>query len=193
MPDSSADLFLVLHATVLSVFVGATSVSMLLAVISRLRVRRPLLVWRTGEWMRIPLGPTLFLGAIGVAFAVSAWTGRGIDPHVMVGYPAGGAFWWVATWLCRSVIITEYGIIHDTTCISRAVSWSQITDYFVTEDNGRRVVAFFYRDDNDHRQRLNLHVPACHEEAFQRLLARKLDPRFRCMMREPYDEETLGE
>jgi hypothetical protein len=194
MPDSSADLFFLLHAAVLSVFVGATSVSMLLAVISRLRIRKPLLVWRSGGWTRLPVGPTLFLGAVGLAFAASVWMGRPIEPHVMVGYPAGGVFWWVATWLCRSVIVTEYGIIHDVTCISRAISWSQITDYFVAEnESGQHVVVFFYQDDHGSRQRLNLPVPEHHRASFEQLISRKLDPRFRCTMREPFDEEAFGE
>ncbi|NBC87840.1 MAG: hypothetical protein GVY25_16795 [Bacteroidetes bacterium] len=193
MPDSPADILFLLHAAVLSVFVGATSVSMLLAVISRIRVRKPLLVWRTGKFSRIPIGPTLFLAIVAVAFLASAWTGRSIAPHVMIGYPAGGVFWWIATWLCRSVIVTEYGIIHDVTCISRAVSWSQITDYFAAEDDGRAYMVFFYENDDGERCRMNLPVPESQRAPFEQLISRKLDPRFRCKMREPYDEEAFDE
>lgn len=194
MPDLPVDFFFVVHAAVLSVFVGATSVSMLLAVISRLRVRRPLHVWRYGQFARIPIGPTLFLVLVAIAFGVAAAMGRTIEPHVLIGYPAGGAFWWIATWLCRSVIVTEYGIIHDVTCISQAVSWSQITDYFVTTgDDGWTYVAFFYRDDDGTRQRLNVPVPKTQKTAFEQLIAQKLDARFRCMMQETHDEEAFGD
>jgi len=194
MPDLPVDFFFVLHAAVLSVFVGATSVSMLLAIISRLRIRRPLHVWRYGQFARIPIGPTLFLVLVAVAFGVAVAMGRTIEPHVLIGYPAGGVFWWIATWLCRSVIVTEYGIIHDVTCISRAVSWSQITDYFVTTgDDGWTYVALFYRDDDGTRQRLNVPVPKTHKAAFEKLISQKLDARFRCIMRETHDEEAFGE
>ena len=106
---------------------------------------------------------------------------------------AGGVFWWIATWLCRSVIVTEYGIIHDVTCISRAVSWSQITDYFAAEDDGRAYMVFFYENDDGERCRMNLPVPESQRAPFEQLISRKLDPRFRCTMREPYDEEALDE
>ena len=194
MPELQVDLFFVMHAAVLSIFVGATSVSMLLAVISRLRIRRPLQVWRYGRVSRIPVGPTVFLVLVTLAFGATAATGGTIEPHVLVGYPAGGVFWWVATWLCRSIVVTDYGVIHDVTCISRAVSWSQITDYFVTTgDDGWTYVVFFHRDDDGMRQRLNVPVPEHQREAFEQLISRKLDTRFRCMIRKSYDEETLGE
>ena len=194
MPELPVDLFFVMHAAVLSIFVGATSVSMLLAVISRVRIRRPLQVWRYGRVLRIPVGPTAFLVLVTLAFGATAATGGTIEPHVLVGYPAGGVFWWVATWLYRSIVVTDYGVIHDVTCISRAVSWSQITDYFVTTgDDDWTYVVFFYQDDDGMRQRLNVPVPEHQRDAFEQLISRKLDTRFRCMMRKSYDEETLGE
>ncbi|PEN14172.1 hypothetical protein CRI94_03780 [Longibacter salinarum] len=188
-----AEILFVLHAVVLSVFVGVTSVSMLLAIISRLRIRKPLLSWRRPSFLQVPIGPSLFLLVVFVAFALSMWTGHSIDPHVIVGYPAGGIFWWVATWLCRSVVVTEYGIIHDMTCINRAISWSQITDYFFAEEEGQSYLVFFYEDDEGSHRRINLPVSEHVRAPFEQLISRKLAPRFRCTMHKPYDEETLDE
>lgn len=193
MPDLPESFYFALHASVLTVFVGATSVWMLTAVIHRLRVRRPLFVWRPRRLHGLPIAPTLFLLAVSVVFVASIAMGRPIPPYVLVGYPAGGVFWWVARWIARSTVVTEYGIIHDVTRISRAVSWSQMTDYFIASDRHGPYAAFFYSDDDGERRRLTLPVPPADLPMFKRLLSRKIDPRFEHRTQEAYDSEALGE
>jgi hypothetical protein len=101
------------HLLMLSAFVGATSVAMLVAVLGRLRIPRTLCVWRHGRFTALPLGPLLFLLATAAAFIGASWEGHALPPHVLIGYPAGGVFWTIATWLVRSVVITEYGLVTD--------------------------------------------------------------------------------
>lgn len=187
---SSVDVLNALHLVLLSSFVVVTSVSMLLGLISRVRVRRPLLVWRNGPFRGIPLGPSLFLGLVGAGFAAALLTNTSLSLPVWVGYPMGGFFWWLATWLARSVVVTEYGVIHDLSRISTAVAWGQVTDYFVTERDGTPHYAFFFRND-DGRHRLDLPVPEAAADAFDAVVARKLDARFAYAEQEAYDEEPL--
>lgn len=185
---ASADVLSVLHLLFLSAFVGVTSVSMLVALISRMRIQRTLLVWRTGPMTGFPVGPSLFLAAVGAGFAVAVWNDVSLAPSVWIGYPAGGLFWLVATWLARSVVITEYGIIHDVSRISRAVAWGQVVDYFTTTRNGTPHFVFFYMEE-DARHRLDLPVAEPAAPAFQNIVSRKLDARFAFTARQAYDEE----
>lgn len=153
---------------------------MLYALISRLRLCRPRLSWSCGSYCRIPIGPSLFLVAVAAALAAAYWTGRPVQPHVLVGYPAGGLFWWIATWLAQSVVVTEYGIVHDVTRISRAVAWGQVVDYAVAARDRHHHYVFFYDDPDDEqpRQRLDVRVPNAHAADFAEVVAHKLDARF---------------
>lgn len=177
---ASVDLLLsIVHLVVLSVFVGGTSVLMLGAILSRLRVRRPLFCWRDGSLICAPLGPTLFLvGVLGALGWVEA-AGRSVPPSVWIGYPAGGLFWFVATWLIQSVMVTEYGLVPDLLRPRRAVAWSQIVDYVATKRDGRRYFVFFYRDrDTRERCRLDLSVPDRHVDDLREIVEAKTAARF---------------
>lgn len=187
---SPADVLHVLHLVLLSAFVVVTSVSMLLSLVSRVRIRRPLLVWRDGPFRGIPLGPSLFLAFVATGCIAALATNTSLSLPVWIGYPIGGFFWWVAAWLGRSVVVTEYGVIHDLSRISTAVPWGQVTDYFVTERNGSPHYVFFFTND-DGRHRLDLPVPASAAPAFDAVLARKLDARFALAEQEEFDEEPL--
>lgn len=181
-----------LHLIALATFVGVTSVLMLVAVISRLRIRRPLLVWRrSGPLTSLPLGPLLFLLIVAAGFVHVAWTGRSVPLVVLLGYPAGGLFWFVATFLVRTVLVTEYGIVHDLTRVHRTVVWSQVADYFTTTRSGEPYVVFFYRGSNGEHRRLSLAIPKPHAEALYEILHRKLDTRFAASAREAYEEESI--
>lgn len=186
---SFADVLAVLHAVVLTLFVGGTSVLMLTAIVSRLRIRRPLLVWRTGTLTRIPIGPSLFLllAAIGIVYA--AVEGIDLPPTALIGYPAGGVFWFVAAWLAQSTVITEYGLVPSLPCHRRAVAWSQVVDYASTSRNGRPHFVFVYRDreSREHR-RLDLPVPERCLDGFWDILSTKLDVRRSFAGASPLDE-----
>lgn len=176
---TTADILAVFHLALLAAFIGVASLSMLLTLISHLRVRRALLSWQRGRLGGLPLGPACFLMAAlgGVAYALVQ--GHPMRPSVLVGYPAGGAFWFVAAYLARSVLVTEYGLIHDVNRIGQAVAWSQIVDYFVVEADHKARYVFLYREPGSpRRHRLELTVPARRVEAFQRLVHQKLEARF---------------
>lgn len=188
----STDVIPILHRLAVAAFVGVTSVSMLVAVLSRLRVPRPRIVWRrSGPLTRIPLGPLLFLlvaaGGIGHAWM----TGRTVPLYVLVGYPAGGAFWFLATWMVRSVVVTEYGIVPDVRRVHRAVVWSQIVDYFVRRKGGSVEFVFFCRGEEGERHRFELPVPKRHALTFRRLVERKLAFRFRVASDEGLEPDEL--
>jgi len=174
---SVADVLFGIHLTVLTVFVGVTSVAMLVAVLSRLRIPRTLCVWRRGPLTSVPIGPSLFLLAVGLGFGWAAWAGVSIPPYVLIGYPAGGVFWAVATWLIRSVVLTEYGLVPNIHRLHKAVAWRQVVDYFVVPHEGRTRYSFLYVEDGV-RKRLDVSVPAHHEETVRRIVEGKLDVRF---------------
>jgi hypothetical protein len=176
---ATADLLSIIHLALLAAFIAVASLSMLLTLISHLRVRRMLLSWQDGRFYGIPLGPTCFLVATFVGLGYALMEGQAVQPSVLVGYPAGGAFWLVAAYLARSVVITEYGIIHDINRISQAVAWGQIVDYFTVDaDRGVRYVFFYAEAGDAQRYRLEITVPTARADAFQRLVEAKLDARF---------------
>lgn len=177
--SSDAPLLSIVHFAVLSVFVGGTSVLMLGAILSRLRVRRPLLSWQTGSLICAPLGPTLFLVAVLGGLGGAEATGWSVPPSAWIGYPAGGLFWFVATWLVQSVMVTEYGLVPDLPHLRRAVAWSQIVDYVATTRDGQRHFVFFYRDrETQERCRLDVPVPDRHVDDLREIVEAKLATRF---------------
>lgn len=176
---SAANLFLVLHWIALAAFVGVTSVAMLVAVISRLRIRKPLLVWHTGPLTRFPLGPSLFLLVVAVGIGSAVVQGHPVPTAVLLGYPAGGLFWFVATWLAQSVLVTEHGLVPDVTRLHCAVPWRAVVDYVVTTREGQPHFIFVYRNADGPPQRLDLPVPDAHAEAVRDLVRRKVGNRFR--------------
>lgn len=181
-----------LHLVALAAFVGVTSVAMLVAILSRLRVRRPLLAWRrSGPLTSVPLGPSLFLLIVTLGFVLVEWSGQSVPLVVLLGYPAGGLFWFLATWMVRTVLVTEYGLVHDLTRMHRTVVWNQVVDYFTTTRSGQPCVIFFYRDAEGEHQRLSLTVPASCMEALGNILRRKLDARFASSVKQAYEEEPI--
>lgn len=190
---AAADVLSVLHLLLLSTFVGGTSVAMLVALINRLRVTRPVLAWRTGPVTGLPLTPLLFLALAVGGLSGATWMGQSVPPSVWIGYPAGGLFWFAAAWLARSIVVTEYGIIHDVNRLHRAVAWSQIVDYVETTRRNRPHFVFLYRDDDGARSRRDLPVAEAQADAFRTLVQQKLDARLQLSPGQALDEETLDE
>lgn len=188
---TTAELLSVLHLALLSAFVGVASLSMLLTLISYMRVRRMLLSWRLG---RVPLGPACFLAVVFGGLTYALWQGHAIRPSVLVGYPAGGAFWFVAAYLARSVVVTDYGIIHDVNRISQAIAWRQVVDYFTVDaERGVRYVFFYTEEGRRPCYRLEVTVPAGCAETFRRVVEDKLETRFAPSLREAPGRKTLEE
>jgi len=188
---SAANLVPILHCVALAAFIGVTSLSMLVAVMGRMRLRRPLLIWRRPGSIRSSLlGPVLFLLLVGGGLGHAWLTGRSVPLAVLVGYPAGGAFWLVATWMLRTVVVTEYGIVPDLSRVHRAVVWSRVVDYFTTTRQGQPLVVLLYRGPDGARRRLDLPVPRARAGALREIVERKLAARF-SMPDVEVDEDVL--
>lgn len=179
-------MFAAAHLIAVAVATVVTSTLMLVAVISRLRVRRPLLAWRTGLLGGLPLSPVLFLTAVAAGMTMAWEPGAKIHPVLALGYPAIGLFWFVALWHARTTLITEYGIVHDVVRISRAVPWGRIVDYSTTPTAlGGAHFIFFYRTQSGVK-RLDIDVPDRQRAAFEKVVKRKLDDRFAFSLRASY-------
>jgi hypothetical protein len=188
---SAANLVTIVHYLALSAFIGVTSISMLVAVAGRMRLRRPLLTWRRpGSILRELLGPVLFLLLVGGGLGHAWLTGRSVPLAVLMGYPAGGIFWLVATWMLQTVVVTEYGIVPDLSRVHRAVVWSRVVDYFTTTRQGQPLVVVLYRGPEGEHHRLDLPVPRAHAAALREIVERKLRARF-SMPDEEIGEEVL--
>lgn len=188
---SAADLVPLLHPIALCAFVGVTAGALLAAVGARMRLRRPRLAWHApGRWARLPVGPTLFLGLVVAGGAHAWWTGSAVPISVMVGYPAGGLFWFAAVWVGRTVVVTEYGIVPAVRRTGDAVVWSQIVDYAITQREGTPQFVFFYRGAEGGRHRLDVKVPRARVAALREVVRQKLDARFSVRGEGTVDEGT---
>ncbi len=175
---SIADVLAAFHAVALILFVGGTSVSMLAAIVRCLRIQRPMLVWCAHGVIRVPIGPSLFLLLLIPGLAYAEASGIDVPPTALVGYPAGGLFWFVATWLARSTIVTEYGIVPTLSCLNQAVAWSQVVEYAEVSKDGRPHFVFVYRDrENQEHRQLGLPVPERCLEEFRDIATTKLEAR----------------
>lgn len=188
---SVADLVSTLHLLALSAFVGGTLAAMLVVLIRRLRVRRSLLVWRSGPFTPLPLGPTIFLVVVALGMAHAWATGRSVSLVVLLGYPAGGFFWFIATWILQTVVVTEYGLIHDLSRPSHSVAWRQVFDYFMRTQSGQTYFVFVYRGPEGTPHRFDLPVPDAQVDALQEIVQRKLDSRFAFSVKQSYNRDVI--
>lgn len=175
MPVVSA-LLPLLALLVLAVYVAGTAAWMLRALARRLRLRRPLVAWRTGRG--IPLAPTLFLGGVALGLAGAGAAGWAVSASAALGIPAGGVFWLVAAWVDRSVVVTEYGIVVGPARHRRAVAWGQFVDVAATAHAGQPRLVLVYRDrKTGARRRLALSPPAGRADDVRAIVRRKLGGR----------------
>ncbi|RMH57224.1 MAG: hypothetical protein D6685_12810 [Bacteroidetes bacterium] len=188
---TAPDLFTTLHIVLLLGFVGVTSLLLLVTIVNWLRVRQPVLSWRTGPVLRLPGWPVAFLLTVLVLFGLSVALDHQIPLPLFGGYLLGGGFWLVAASLASSVVVTEYGIITDVNHADDAVGWSQVVDYFEVPQGCRTGFVFFYLDAHDRRRRLELAVPRNRRAAFRALLHRKLDVRFDLALERAYGKKEL--
>lgn len=188
---TAPDLFTTLHIVLLLGFVGVTSLLLLVTTVNWLRVRQPVLSWRTGPFLRLPIWPTAFLATVLVLFGLSVVLDHQIPLAIFGGYLLGGGFWFVAASLSSSVIVTEHGFIADVNHTDDAVGWSQVVDYFEITQGRRTGYVFFYLDEHDQRQRLELPVPKARRAAVQALVHRKLDTRFDLAVEQAYGKKEL--
>ncbi len=172
------DALLSLHLLLVLGLLGIASVLLLVTVTNRLRIRHTVLSWRRGPMWGLPIGPSIFVALIVGAAALAFALGRPLGVALLGGYLAAGLFWMISSYLSRSIIVTEYGLITNVNCSDLSVAWGQVVDYFTFDTGKRQGHVFIYVDPGGKRKRLEVAVPAALQEDFVLLVARKIDNRF---------------
>ena len=180
-----------LHLILQVGFISVTLLFLIVTVMNRMRVRHVRLTWRTGKLLGLPAIPTVFLGVVLLVVIGALALGQTFPLQLMAGYFIGGLFWFVASLLSTSVLVTEHGLIYHMNRSGRAVTWEQVIDYFETASARKQCYVFFYLDPSDTRRRLELKVPRSHRAAFRRLVAEKLDARFDLSAQQVYGRKAL--
>lgn len=170
-----------LHLVLLCAFLGVTSTWMLWAVINWMRVRHVRMTWMGERTARALAWPAAFTAAVVAALAGAWWAGQMLWAVVLAGYGAGGAFWFTAAFLARTVLVSRYGVVAHAGRGRQAVAWQQVVDYFSRPGAGRYVFFYedeFYESEGRRRHRLELQVPPAYRVAFAALVQEKVDARF---------------
>lgn len=182
-----ADLIALLHTALLTAFVVVTALLMLVTVANRLRLRNVRLSWRGEGSFAFPIAPTLFITAVLACLAYAALSEAALSPLLFAGYLLGGVFWFVSGLFTAAFTVTDCGLVRNGRRVSHAIGWGQIVDYFEQPHEGRHRFVFFYLDRAGHRRRFEVDVPTGRYEAFQGLVAERLETRF-----DPMVEERVG-
>lgn len=162
--------------------------AMIAAVLHRLRIRRPLLIVRTGPLQGIPLSPLLFLSLVAIGLTAAWITDHPVHPIVALGYPAIGSCWFAALWNIHLTIITEYGIVPDVHRMDTAVPWGRVVDYSIspTDDGGAHFMFLHRTDGPSAPARLDVHVPVSQYATMEAIVRQKLDARFMLAVQSAY-------
>ncbi len=188
---AAADILATLHLILQVGFISVTVLLLFVTVVNRLRVRHVLLAWRTGKLLGLPLWPTVFLVAVLLFFSGALAMGQALAWTMVVGYLVGGVFWFAASLLSTSVLVTEFGLIYHPNRAGHAVAWGQVVDYFDDNTVLPARYVFFYLDPTDARRRLELKVPRSQRAAFQQIVREKLDVRFDLSVQQVYGKKAL--
>ncbi len=188
---AAADILATLHLILQVGFISVTVLLLFVTVVNRLRVRHVLPAWRTGKLLGLPLWPTVFLVAVLLFFSGALAMGQALAWTMVVGYLVGGVFWFAASLLSTSVLVTEFGLIYHPNRAGHAVAWGQVVDYFDNDTVLPARYVFFYLDPTDVRRRLELTVPRSQRVAFQQIVREKLDARFDLSAQQVYGKKAL--
>ena len=189
---SAAAVLATLHLIVQVGFVSVTMLLLIVTVMNRMRVRHVRLRWRTGKLLGLPAWPTMFLAAVVLFYVGALALGQTLPLKMVAGYFIGGLFWFVAGLFSSAVLITEYGMIYHPNRAGHAVAWEQVVDYFETKTaSNKPCYVFFYLDPTEARCRLELMVPSAQRAAFSRVVAEKLDARFKLSAQQVYGKKAL--
>lgn len=164
--------------------IGAAAV----AVVARLRIRRPLLAVRTGPLGGLPLTPLLFLGVVAMGLTAAWATSNAVHPILALGYPTIGGLWFVTLWCIQPTVVTEYGLVPDVQRMERAVPWGRIVDYSVSRgpDDSAHFIFFYRNGAKASPARMDVHVLATQHDALMHIVQRKLDARFAVAIQKAY-------
>jgi hypothetical protein len=166
-----------LHTVLVLAFVGVTALLLGVTVVHRMRIRNVRMTWRSGRIGSLPIWPVVFIGIVAVFLVYAGNTFPVISLDVFSGYLLGGILWFCAVLISSTVVVTEYGVIPEVGRTGEAVGWGQIKDYFEVPVEKQTHFVFIYADFLGDRNRIEITVPASHEERFRRILRDKLDSR----------------
>ena len=188
---AAADVLATLHLILQVGFISVTVLFLFVTIVNRLRVRHVMLGWRTGKLWGLPLWPTVFLVGVLLFLGGAMAMGQALSWTMVVGYLVAGVFWFAASLLSTSALVTEFGLIYHPNRSGHAVAWGQVVDYF--DDNTRPPAryVFFYLDPTETRRRLELTVPRSQREAFREIVREKLDARFELSAQQVYGKKAL--
>ena len=187
----ASDILTTLHSVLLVGFLSVTLLLFLVTLINRMRVQHPILVWRPTGLSGLPLWPSVFVGTVLLLLVLACMVGQPVRPEVFAGYLLGGLFWFVASWLSCSVVVTEYGVVRNINRTADTMAWGQSVDYFFREESEQACYVFFFMDSKGRRQRFELWVPVTYQKRFQHVVKAKLDARFEFSMRQAYGKKAL--
>ena len=187
----TADILTTLHSVLLVGFLSVTLLLFLVTLVNRARVQHPILAWRPSRLSGVPLWPSAFIGTVLLLLVLASIVGQPVRPEVFAGYLLGGLFWFIASWLSCSVVVTEHGVVRNINRTADTMAWGQSVDYFFREESGQACYVFFFMDGRSRRQRFELWVPAKHQKRFQHVVRAKLDARFEFSMRQAYGKKAL--
>ena len=189
---SAAVVLATLHLIVQVGFISVTMLLLIVTVMNRMRVRHVRLRWRTGKLLGLPAWPAVFLAAVVLFYAGALALGQTLPLQMIAGYFVGGLFWFVAGLFSNAVLVTEHGVIYHPSRAGHAVAWEQVVDYFETKTaSSKPCYVFFYLDPSETRSRLELMVPGSQRAAFSRIVAEKLDARFKLSAQQVYGKKAL--
>ncbi|HET6567308.1 MAG TPA: hypothetical protein VFG50_05030 [Rhodothermales bacterium] len=175
---AASDVLIVIHFTLLVGLLSVTTLLLMVTVTNRLRARKALMAWQASRLFGVPVWPSIYLVLLGAGLIYAASTGRPLHVALEAGYVTAGAFWLVSSWLAKTVVVTEEGIVTDLSCAEHSMSWSRVSDFFEFEQSDRQGYVFFHTDARGVRRRLNLSVPRSCQKGFREIVASKLDARF---------------
>lgn len=176
------------HSALVLSFMAVTGLLMLVSAIKRSRLRKVKMSWGSGRFYGLPLIPTLFLtavvGLIGIEVATDG-SGTPFGWIILLGYLAGGLFWYIGAVLAAAVVVTDWGVSRRRRGKAETLPWHEVTDYLEKEPERRTTFVFFRIDERGKKQRFEIEVPSSRLTSFRELVEAKLDARYNYHIRRP--------
>jgi hypothetical protein len=176
------------HSVLVLSFMAVTCLLMIVSAMRRSRLRKVRLSWGSGRLYGLPLVPTLFLaivvGLIGIEVATDG-LGTPFGWVILLGYLAGGLFWYIGAVLAAAVVVTDWGLSRRRRGKSETIPWHEVTDYLEKEPGRRTTFVFFRVDERGKKQRFEIEVPASRLASFREMVEGKLDARYNYSVRRP--------
>jgi hypothetical protein len=174
-----------LHTVLVISFVSVTGLLFAVTLVHRLRVRHVIMTWRASRPGAMPAWPIMFIGVVGLLYLYAINTGSGVPDLIFAAYLLGGVFWFAASLIAGTVIVTRHGVVHGIGRPGSALPWVQISDWFEVPTGRRTHFVFLFNAAGGGRQRIELPVPVPQVERFRFLVRDHLDDRIAAPIHHP--------